>query len=428
MARDLDAIVIGAGLAGLTAAEHLFDRGLDVAVLEARSRVGGRTWSGEVAGQAVDFGAEHVGPRHRRVRALARRLGLKLRGSGELSGRSRWELSGRQAVGRVPPLGPADLAGVVRALARMSWLARRIPVEEPWRSSAASSLDAISLAEWLDQAKVSRHVQEFLTVTFVQSMTKSADRISMLHLLWLARRSGGIIAGFRDALGPRIEGGTQQLAIGIAKRLDSAVELGKVVSKIEQDPNGVEVSTRNGERRVARRAIVCVPIPALARLEFSPGLPHELEESRKALSLGRATTLIVGAPGAPPGRIDTAMGGALGYGWRRGNTAKCFVVDRSVDEAERLAAPLARATDLPVENLETRAVAWTNEEFSGGTYICFEPGQLTRFGPHLTRPHGRVHFAAAERSTSSVFMEGAIESGERAAVEVAAAILRGDEE
>jgi monoamine oxidase len=427
VARDLDVIVIGAGLAGLTAAERLVDRAFDVGLLEARSRVGGRTWSGEVAGQAVDFGAEHVGPHHHRVRALARRLGLKLKGSGELSGRSHWELAGRETTGRVPPLGAPDVAGLIRALTRMSRLARRIPVEEPWRAPSGPALDAISLADWLDQVGASQDVREFLTVTFVQSMTKPADRISMLHLLWLARRSGGIIAGFRDALGPRVEGGTQQLALGVAKRLGSRLELGKVVAGVEQSGRGVEVSTRDGERRAARRVIVCVPIAALARLEFSPGLPEELEESRKVLSFGRATALIVGTQGAPSGRIETAMGGALGYGWRRGNTAKCIVVDGSRLDAERLAAPLARATDLPPENLEIRAVAWTDEEFSGGTYVCFEPGELTRFGPHLTSPHGRVHFASAERSTSSVFMEGAIESGERAAAEVSDAIVRDGE-
>jgi monoamine oxidase len=75
-------------------------------------------------------------------------------------------------------------------------------------------------------------------------------------------------------------------------------------------------------------------------------------------------------------------------------------------------------TDLSLEGLETRAIAWAEERFTGGTYICFEPGQLSQFGSQLTRPHGRVHFAAAERSPSSVFMEGAIESGVRVAAEI----------
>jgi monoamine oxidase len=414
----LDVVVVGAGLAGLTAAERLVKQDLNVAVLEARSRVGGRTWSGEVAGEAVDFGAEHVGPRHHRVKALARRLGLSLKASGELSGRSRWQIGGRDKVGHLPPLKASQMLDVITAFARMSRLARRLPVEEPWAAPLGASLDAVSLADWLDRAELGAAARELLEVIFVGSMTKPAERISMLHLLWLARRSGGVIAGFRDALGPRIEGGTQQLALGLARVLGSRVKLGTVVTRIEQDSSEVEVLTNDGGRLSAQRAIVCLPIPALGRLEFSPGLPDELEESRRALSLGQGTTLIVGSPAPHSHGVHKSVGDEqLGYGWRRGKTAKSIVVHPPADGVEALAVRLARVTDLPLEGLETRTVPWTEEEFTGGTYICFEPGQLTRFGPHLTRPHGRVHFAAAERSTSSVFMEGAIESGARAAAE-----------
>jgi monoamine oxidase len=417
----LDVLVVGAGLAGLTAAELLVQENLRVRVLEARKRVGGRTWSGVLAGQAVDFGAEHVGPRHHRVRALARRLGLKTTPSGELSGRSRWRLGEKQKVGHLPPLGASEMLKVTRAFIEMARLARRLPVEQPWAAPSAQALDAISLADWLDRRKVSGPARELLEVIFSSSMTKPAKQISMLHLLWLARRSGGVIPGFRDALGPRVEGGTQQLALGLAALLGSRVDLGKPVKQINQDPDEVEVVT--GEERLrARRVIVCLPIPALARLDFAPELPDELEESRRSLSLGRATTLIVGSDAAEAGGVTQSLGGTPpSYGWRRGNTAKSIVVDPPAEGAERLAPLLAERTDLPIESLQTRTVAWTEEEFTGGTYVCFEPGQLTRFGPHLTRPHGRAHFAAAERSTSSVFMEGAIESGQRAAAEVLAA-------
>jgi monoamine oxidase len=417
--ETLDVVVVGAGLAGLTAAERLAALGMNVAVLEARSRVGGRTWSGEIAGEAVDFGAEHVGPRHHRVKALAKRLGLKLEASGELSGRTRWHLGGEDKTGYLPPLKASEMADVVRVFARMSRLASRLPVQEPWLSPQGASLDAVSLSDWLDRARLSARARELIEVIFVSSLTKPAERISMLHLLWLARRSGGVLAGFRDALGPRIDGGTQQLALGLANLLDSRVKLGRVVTGIEQDSSEVEIHTADGGRVSARRAIVCVPVPALTQLAFSPMLPDELEEARQTLSLGRASVLIVGNTKARSPRVHTSLGGEqFRYSSRRGSTAKSMIVEPPPEGVERLAAALAQVAEVPLEGMETRGVNWTEEKFTGGTYICFEPGQLTRFGPHLTRPHGRVHFAAAERSTSSVFMEGAIESGTRAAAEV----------
>lgn len=419
----VDVVVVGAGLAGLTAATELADRGLSVTVLEARSEVGGRTRSRSIAGQAVDLGAEYVGPNHARVRRLASRLGLNVRRSGVLSARTKWELSHPPQIGHLPPIPARDRAKVVTTFARWTRAARRLPVDRPWASPHAAQLDAISYAEWLDAQRLSGAARRQLELLAEDTMIKDAEHLSMLHWLWMIRRSGDVVTAFRDIMGARVDGGTQQLALGLATRLGNRVELERPVARLEQDQTEVVVETQDRERRHARHAIVCVPLPAVLRLDFSPALPDALEEARQALSssFGEGTTVVVGAPAAAPARFGLVVGNEhFGSGWRRGSTAKANVRYAPANTADTLAAVLAHAADIPEEDRETRSVTWSDDPFIGGTYVVFEPGQLTRYGPLLTRAHGRIHFAAAERSTWPDFMEGAIESGSRAAADVAA--------
>jgi monoamine oxidase len=414
----LDVIIVGAGLAGLTAADELANRGLDVAVIEARDRVGGRTCSRRVAGQAVDMGAEHVGPRHRRVLALAKRFGLRTEQSRVIGVKARWQIDGADKVGRVPPLSPREAASAARVLPRLARLSRRVPVDRPWEAPA---FDRVSLADWLDAQPLRGRARALHEALWQDGFAAGTERISLLHVLWSIRRSGGLVSGLRDALGHRLEGGTQGLALGLGRTLGSRVELGKPVVRIEQDGGAVAVVAEDGERREARRAIVCAPVPSLQQIEFDPPLPEELHRANHELAFGRVTTIVVGAPSAPGGPGLVTGNERFGTAWRRGPTAKAKVLDAAPGAVAELTQEVARACAIPPAGLECETLAWTAEPRSTGSYVNFSPGQLTRFGPHLRRAHGRVHFAAAERSSWPIFMEGAIESGSRAAAEVLAA-------
>jgi monoamine oxidase len=418
----LDVIVVGAGLAGLTAAEELAGRGLEVAVLEARDRVGGRTCSRTVAGQAVDMGAEHVGPKHRRVRALAQRLGVRAEPSRLLTAKARWQLGGADKIGHVPPLSPRETLSAAAVLGRLARLSRRVPADEPWSEPSALMYDRISLADWFDAQRLRGRARALHEALWQDGYAARTERISLLHVLWTIRRSGGPVSGLRDALGHRLEGGTQGLALGLARRLGSRVELGRAVARIEQDGRSVGVVTADGERREAARAIVCAPVPTLRRIDFAPALPEQLRQASEELAFGRVTTIVVGAPWAPERGVGLVAGNErFGSAWRRGRTAKAKVLDAVPDAVPGLAQEVARASGIPGDALESETLAWPDEPLSTGSYVNFAPGQLTRLGPHLRRSHGRVHFAAAERSSWPIFMEGAIESGSRAAAEVLAA-------
>lgn len=414
-----DVVVVGAGLAGLSAAELLVDHGLDVRILEARERVGGRTYSKRMAGESVDLGAEHVGPKHRRVRQLADRLGIGYESSGLLAAKTRWQYGGTDKVSALPPVPPRELAHSVRALARLTRLARHVPVETPWMAPSAAMYDRISLADWLDAERIEGRAREVHETIWRDGFTVATRRISMLHILWAARRSGGVLAAIRDTVGYHLEGGTQSLALGLARRLGSRVELEKPVATIEQDDDEVCVAVDNGAAYRARHALVCVPITTLSQIKFSPRLPDELEEAQQELAFGNATTIIVGHPAASdPGYGFVSGNEHLGVAWRRGPTAKNKFHDVAEKDVPLMARTLAEASGIPTAGLEVDSIAWSREPFSRGTYVNFAPGQLTQLGPHLRRPHGRVRFAAAERSTWPTFMEGAVESGQNTAADL----------
>lgn len=419
----MDTIVIGAGLTGLTAADELTARGLDVSVLESRRRVGGRTYSVELAGEAVDLGAEFVGMHHRRGRRLAGRLGLKLQPSRLLSRRAHWQLGGASKVGHLPPLTAREVASTLRLFARQNRLSRPLDINEPWAAPSARSLDAISLADWLEAEQPTGRALELQQQIWRGFMQSEPDSLSMLHLLWMVRRGGGWPAGMRDTVALRVPGGTQQLALGLAARLGSRVELSKVVTRVEQEDGGVRVLTADGDERTAAQAILAVPIPALRWIDFTPALPPELDAMRRELRFAQGAAVLVGGPGAARGKFDLAFGDShFNEGWRRGSTAKALVpVPGAPGGLEAIGTRLADAFGIPTGGFEMRTQAWAEERFTGGTYVVFGRGQLTRFGPLLRKPHGRVHFAGAERSSWPDFMEGAIESGSRAARDVLAA-------
>ena len=416
-----DAIVVGAGLAGLTAADLLRTRGLDVRALEARSRVGGRTFSRQLAGQAVDLGAEHIGAGHRGMLALAKRLGIEVADSGLYRAKTRWQVGGRDKTGNLPPGSVRDLARTAHLMSGLARRARRLPVDEPWRAPSARELDQISLAEWLDQARISGPIREAHDALWEDGFTVETERISLLQVAWTIRRAGGLINSIRDTILYEVKGGTQTIAEALAATLHPNLLLDHPVTRIDQDGETVAVTTADGSVHEARQLVLAVPVPTVNAIEFSPQLPDEIDEAHTQIGFGRATTIIVGSASAAKAPFGFVIGSpTYGAAWRRGPTAKTKPPDIPKTRVPEVAREVAEGAAIPNFDLEIASQDWTDEPYTRGSYVNFKPGQLTRFGPHLRRSHGRVHFAAAERSSWPTFMEGALESGRRAATAVMA--------
>ncbi|HWH32990.1 MAG TPA: FAD-dependent oxidoreductase [Egibacteraceae bacterium] len=444
---DVDVIVVGAGLAGLRAADLLRARGLTTLVLEARDRVGGRTWTTELAGAPVELGAQWVGPGQPRILALLDELGLATHHVAH-DGRKVVAAGGRVRTysGTVPPLSPTALAGLQGALWAMDRLARTVDPAAPWDARRAAELDGRTLEQWKR-----RHIPPGSG----RSVFDAAIRVVFgaepgeLSLLWAAHyvAGGGGMEALVEVQGGaqerRISAGTQALALALSARLGDAVRLSHPVERVVQDAGGVTVTGPWGQAR-AGRLVVALPPHLAGRIAFAPLLPVARDALTQRFPMGQTIKVQVryerafwrarglsGEAVLADGPVSVVIDGSGAEGAAPGLSA--FVVAEPGRQAsrwtpetrrERVLDQLARCFgDEAREPLGYADLDWAAQEWSRGCPTgSAVPGALSRLGPALREACGRVHWAGTETARQwAGYMEGALESAERVAAEVGAA-------
>jgi monoamine oxidase len=261
------AAVIGAGFAGLVAADELQRGGAEVVVLEARERVGGRVWSRQLDnGAVVEMGAEFLLPGNTAIRDLAGRLGLGLWDKGMRYGR-------REPRGGIG-VTAQELDDAVEAAAR----------------ALAATPPELSASRFLDELDAAPGAREALLARVEISSANTADTVA-------ARDIGGI-AHIDDDPAPSIAGGNQGIALKLAEGLD--VRLGSPVERIAWRSDGVRLSAAGAELE-ADACVVAVPATVLDRIAFEPALPAALRGAFASVRYGDAAKLFVPlrAPAAP---------------------------------------------------------------------------------------------------------------------------------
>ncbi|MFL6112582.1 MAG: flavin monoamine oxidase family protein [Catenulispora sp.] len=434
-------VVVGAGLAGLVAADALRRAGASVTVLEARDRVGGRTHGIEVApGAWADAGAAYLGDRHTELLALLAEHDLKTTPT-STEGASVFELddSGggpRPRPGRFPPLAAVALGELFDLLADLT---RRVDVAAPWRTPDAAVLDDTTAAEWAAANLRHPDARLFFPLFLGEMMAADPADISVLHMAFYLRSGGGLrylnaFAG--GAQEYRVDGGAHRLCERLAAGLD--VRLGAVVTALHQDDTGVRVLTEDGGRHAADRVVAAIP-PVLADgLDFAPALPATRSTSRTAPGCAVKVHLVyprpawrdeglsgwsVNAAGPLLSTVDDSPAGqrvGVLTGFVTGAEAHRF---SSLSPREQRDAARTQARrlfpNLPAP-LAVHVTDWIADPHARGCYAAlFGPGDWLCLGPKLTDPHGRVHWAGTETSTEFFgLMEGAIRSGRRVAAEI----------
>jgi len=443
--REVDVIVVGAGLAGLAAARQLVAAGRSVLVMEARDRVGGRTVNASIgAGKVTEMGGEWVGPDQTRLLALAGELGVETFPTHH-EGRNLLELRGRlrRYKGTIPRLPPHVLIDIARARRKLRRAADRVPPDAPWTAPKAEQLDSQTLTSWVHKAartKKARNLLEIAVGTVMGTGTAELSALWMLSYVSSAGSFDALIDVEGGAQQDRFVGGSQLVSLRLAEELGDVLALSAPVRGIAQDGAGLDVEA-DGLVARAHRVIVAIPPPLAARISFAPSLGGRRDQLTQRMAHGALTKCAAvypepfwreaglsgqavsdGGPvtttfdNSPP---DGSPGVLLGFiaGAEAVRHARRTETDRRRVVLECFERLYGEQAAKPGIYLET---AWAEEEWSRGGPVCsFAPGALAQYGEALRRPAGRIHWAGAETATVWCgYMEGAVRSGDRAAEEV----------
>jgi len=463
--RECEVVVVGAGYSGLAAARHLARSGVDVLVLDARHRVGGRSFTDVTgAGFTIDRGGQWIGPTQDHLAALAAELGVATfpthtAGQGVELRDGRRELY----VGLIPTSDPHGAADGIACMLDLDLAAFDVPVDSPWEAPDAAALDAQTLATYFDAHLSSASARSILEVAVKAIFGTGSGELSLLFALFYLRAGGGLTNLARTTGGAqeaRFAGGSQQLAEGMAAELGDRVILGAPAETVAHGRDEVVVGARlvapgddPADRTAAhrplavraRRAILAMAPALCAHLAYAPALPGRRDQLCQRMPMGAVTKVHVlyespfwrddglnGQIVAPESALgstfdnspEDASHGAI-VGFIAGDD--CRRLERAGPEARREAVvgDLVRAfgprARTPIEIVEQH---WPAEPFTrGGPVAVSSPGALTALGPALREPVGPLHWAGTETATQWCgYLDGALSAGRRAADEVLRAL------
>ncbi|KKY18370.1 putative flavin-containing amine [Phaeomoniella chlamydospora] len=453
--RDVDVVVVGAGLSGLQAAYDLQKAGLTCTVLEARERVGGKTLSRNASGGIVDVGAAWINDTNQsRMFELAKHFKLEVlvqNTNGNIAIEDSIGRKGCHLYGEVlqHPEFKTAIEDMVRIRDLVEETCQKLDITDPIGSakSLGKDMDAMTLEQWIRSEGGGQYSLDTATVWTRAMLGLEPSEVSALYFLDYCKSGGGLMQMRSDRKDGgqylRIRQGTQSFSKGLAGLLSpDTLMLKSPVRKIRQVDNGAIVTSARGEYR-CRKVIVSVPTPLYKEIIFEPELPDSKIKLSSGTKLGSYCKAIAcyktpwwrkynmcGLAQSPVGPFavtrDTSDD-AVGH-----FSLTCFIVGQParewaklspdgrrtavIDQVARAYGPFAKPED-PVDVVEQ---IWAEEQWSQGCPCpAMPPGVMTELFDALRAPFGKIHFVGTETAYEwKGYMEGAVRSGERGAQEV----------
>jgi monoamine oxidase len=440
----VDAVIVGAGMAGLTCALDLRDAGANVVVLEAGDRPGGRVRTVTFDdGRWVETGGEWIDTAHLNVQALLKRFSLRPVGDAP----PWWEREAGWIDDDSNGLRPSREVwledGHVRADFAtfdhlVTMLARGIPDSaRPYEHPDAAAVDARSGADLFDDLGIKGFARFFLTAAIRFEYACEPDQISALMLAQQRAIELSEEHAFGMVRSQRVSGGLSRLAEAMAEELGGdAVRYGQPLMRLDHGRTAIVARTENGTVEADHVVLACAP-PPLRAVAFDPPLPDALAAAIASIGLGAVTKTFVrypqrtwtfpwaisrrfnwraydateDQPGAA-GVLDAYIGGDPARELDAAHPEEHDRVDAVRTEIEHCVPSLAGSA------LGGLSRSWQADPRYGGAFSLWGPGQVTSHWHTFREPHGRIHIAGEHASTVCGYVEGAVESGHRAAAEV----------
>jgi monoamine oxidase len=429
-----DVVVLGAGLAGLSAARDLKRGGADVVALEARDRVGGRVEAATLAdGRRVQLGGEVIGHAHTAYRTLVGELGLTLEPSyvndpGEIS----WGLKDGVHVGdEIPWMTGVERADLARVDGEFERLAATVDPAAPWEHPDARRLDECSIGAWLRSLDATPAVHRRHTLASLSLSCDGPERTSLLAELrkhaWLPGEAFYDLAAWE---GLRCAEGSAAVVERLAADVGDSVRLNAPVVTIAVTATGAMVTLAGGETVRAEAVICAIPAGPLRAVQIT-GLSEARLQSLRAQRQALAAK-VVAAYDRPFWQARGQSGLAecewlFGSTWPQGPGTLSLLVPPERLSAFLAAPPAARSRDV-LDGLarlygegarEPNALLerlWGADPFTLGYIAAWAPGDLRRVGP-LHGTHEPPFYVAGSDHWVAGYMEGAVATGRAAARE-----------
>ncbi|KAF2073578.1 hypothetical protein CYY_005127 [Polysphondylium violaceum] len=464
-----DVIILGAGVAGLRTAELLLqtDKSLNVLVLEARDRVGGRTNSFQHNNHSYDIGGQWVSPHQKNVMTLIDEIGLETY-SQNTNGTKVMEFApdNRQTFsGFIPPIGFVQALKLQFIFWKLEYMMRQVPdmgvgLDLNKDYSKAREWDKISCEQWINDNIASEDLKNLFRVSMSAIFCEHPKNISLLFMLMAFKSIGGIERALSvkgGAQEKKIYNSAYQIAMFLEKRVNElsqeprAIRFNHTVSRVsDYDSYPVKVECDNGESFTCKYLVSTIPPPLCKEITYNPPLPKARQTLIDTASMGKVIKFLVFYESnlwAHHSNITKYSGEVISFG-----PGVSFVYDATLENGsnpcivgffvgenalnwskKRSDERKTHVTDFLFKTLgdgkdsrylnpsEYIECDWSKEEFSKGGYSIVIPNKTSflDYKDSLFKFIGRMHFAGSETAKDWVgYIDGAVGSAERVANEV----------